>query len=540
MHIAQLHFAHAGQAEREIQIPLADLGESIRPLATPFDMVFLDQKNPKGAVERPLAVAVEPDAELVMDAEVSEELMDVGSISGPELVELSRNMPEFAEDMLEITDVAQRVINASKQGDTTPDESLPDRSLDLPDAAVMRTEPDHMPIGNLKDTARVRQTVLPEIPDAVEGVPQKHADMKAPRAVVDVETDAPAAELAVPVDQVLNAPREQNAPIVVSSVSTALPRIAPSLGARTVREVFPVQRHFMSGHNFQSERASEPGGAVPVLDSRPVIDRPRQVLERPAEQSDVSQGKTAVLPRPSELQIAGTHASIPGVPPTQQQNSPKSKAEERVSDIPAPSPALEMGAKTVPAPDVAKPTPLAWAAAPLIYTVEQEAGRPIPDDMGFRVVEHVSSPAGDLKSVAHTRGTEVPRMVTAQIAEIVRQQPERPVELTLSPEELGRLRMSFQSEGSAMHVILSFERPDTLELMRRHIDQLAQDMRALGMSDVSFTFQQQTSEGGGGTYSEGGSARSSPDPQSDQQSMPEDLTSRVLNIAGRAGVDIRV
>ena len=86
---------------------------------------------------------------------------------------------------------------------------------------------------------------------------------------------------------------------------------------------------------------------------------------------------------------------------------------------------------------------------------------------------------------------DAPRLISAQVVEIARTQPDKPVELTLNPEELGRLRMTFQSDSTSMNVVLQVERPETLELMRRHIELLAQDMKELGYEDVSFSFQQQ-------------------------------------------------
>ncbi|WP_185960981.1 flagellar hook-length control protein FliK [Aliiroseovarius halocynthiae] len=171
---------------------------------------------------------------------------------------------------------------------------------------------------------------------------------------------------------------------------------------------------------------------------------------------------------------------------------------------------------------------------------EVDAEQSIEDDIGFRSVDHVSIQSSESKQSPPARGPEIPRMVSAQISEIIRQQPDRPVELTLSPEELGRLRMSFQSDGSSMHVTLSFERPDTLDLMRRHIDQLAQDLRTSGLSDVSFTFQQQTADGGDGSPSGDGRPGFAETDTHNTLAGPADDTPIVLNVAGQTGVDIRV
>ncbi|MCI2394740.1 flagellar hook-length control protein FliK [Aliiroseovarius sediminis] len=90
---------------------------------------------------------------------------------------------------------------------------------------------------------------------------------------------------------------------------------------------------------------------------------------------------------------------------------------------------------------------------------------------------------------AQRTAADIPRLISAQLVDVARARPDKPVELTLNPEELGRVRMTFQTDSSSMNVVLQIERPETLDLMRRHIQQLAQDMHALGYDDVSFSFQ---------------------------------------------------
>ena len=66
--------------------------------------------------------------------------------------------------------------------------------------------------------------------------------------------------------------------------------------------------------------------------------------------------------------------------------------------------------------------------------------------------------------------------------------PSRPVEITLSPEELGRVRLSVSASDGGIVVNVVAERPETLDLLRRHIDQLGQEFQALGYADIGFSF----------------------------------------------------
>ncbi|MGY6534253.1 MAG: flagellar hook-length control protein FliK [Pararhodobacter sp.] len=82
--------------------------------------------------------------------------------------------------------------------------------------------------------------------------------------------------------------------------------------------------------------------------------------------------------------------------------------------------------------------------------------------------------------------------VTRQMADTIAQAVQRgqsgQITVHLSPVELGRVEIAMQPREAGMALIILAERPEVLELLRRHIDQLADDMRALGYSDLSFQF----------------------------------------------------
>ena len=66
--------------------------------------------------------------------------------------------------------------------------------------------------------------------------------------------------------------------------------------------------------------------------------------------------------------------------------------------------------------------------------------------------------------------------------------PDRPVELALNPEELGRVRLTFTATDGGIHVAVMAERGETMDLLRRHIETLAQEFREMGYKDVKFEF----------------------------------------------------
>ncbi|WP_417205843.1 flagellar hook-length control protein FliK [Antarctobacter sp.] len=81
-----------------------------------------------------------------------------------------------------------------------------------------------------------------------------------------------------------------------------------------------------------------------------------------------------------------------------------------------------------------------------------------------------------------------------QVADGMARLSDGAVEIRLSPEELGHVRMQLVSADGGMTVHVSADRPETLDLLRRHIDQLARDLADAGYDGASFTF----SEGDGG------------------------------------------
>lgn len=63
--------------------------------------------------------------------------------------------------------------------------------------------------------------------------------------------------------------------------------------------------------------------------------------------------------------------------------------------------------------------------------------------------------------------------------------------LTLSPDELGQVRVTFQQDRQdpdRIVVMLGFDRPDTQDLFRRNVDQLAEALRNAGFSGVQIDF----------------------------------------------------
>ena len=90
---------------------------------------------------------------------------------------------------------------------------------------------------------------------------------------------------------------------------------------------------------------------------------------------------------------------------------------------------------------------------------------------------------------------EMARAVAQQMTAAIAQGSDGTIDLRLSPEELGRVRLALSPGDLGVTVSITAERPETLDLVRRHIDLFAQDLRQSGFQNLAFTFGQDTRRG---------------------------------------------
>ena len=172
------------------------------------------------------------------------------------------------------------------------------------------------------------------------------------------------------------------------------------------------------------------------------------------------------------------------------------------------------------------------------------AGRDVEGERERDPLAPVESPSaarrdGGVSALGAPARTEMAQRIVRQIAEATAPVPDRPIQLTLDPEELGRVRLTFHSTDGALAVAIHADRIETLDLMRRHIDTLAGEYRAMGYRDVSFSFGQHGHSGGqsGSQPQHAGllaqSVADAPAPAPHAASQPG-------WVSGRGGLDIRL
>ena len=123
------------------------------------------------------------------------------------------------------------------------------------------------------------------------------------------------------------------------------------------------------------------------------------------------------------------------------------------------------------------------------------------------------------------------------MAEALQKAQDRPVEIALNPRELGRVRMSISAAEAGITVSVIAERPETLDLMRRNIEQLTREFQTIGYENIAFSFS-------------GGEARQDFSDQQNDENRPAvtrlDLTSddnlppAAPRMVATSGVDLRL
>ncbi|WP_217704078.1 flagellar hook-length control protein FliK, partial [Salipiger sp. HF18] len=134
-------------------------------------------------------------------------------------------------------------------------------------------------------------------------------------------------------------------------------------------------------------------------------------------------------------------------------------------------------------------------------------GAPEPLEAGLGMLSgevRASGSASQAPAGTAFHRTETAASVLRQVIEGVTTAPgtgDDVIELQLRPEELGHLRFRMVQGEHGLLLSISADRPETLDLLRRHVDQLARSLSDLGYGDASFSFGE-----GGQSNGRGGEA----------------------------------
>ncbi len=127
--------------------------------------------------------------------------------------------------------------------------------------------------------------------------------------------------------------------------------------------------------------------------------------------------------------------------------------------------------------------------------------------------------------------------VARQIADAIPQSGDGAFEVRLSPEELGTVRLRMVPSEAGLVVQVQADRPETLDLLRRNIDMLADELARAGTHASGFSFGDNQQQQSGNSQQPGGPM---PEQQDTPAVMQADLTSQTAPRSASGGIDIRL
>ncbi len=150
------------------------------------------------------------------------------------------------------------------------------------------------------------------------------------------------------------------------------------------------------------------------------------------------------------------------------------------------------------------PMPAATPALPQSLAMQSDAAGELADHLSNGPVQPFDE--APKQNAAERARADLPaaRSVIQQITHSVsRPNAEGVIEVRLQPEELGRVRLTMVAAEAGLNIQVTAERPETLDLIRRHIDMFESDLRDQGFDGMSFSFAGEGSDTSDGRNRDG-------------------------------------
>ncbi|WP_299081985.1 flagellar hook-length control protein FliK [uncultured Ruegeria sp.] len=233
---------------------------------------------------------------------------------------------------------------------------------------------------------------------------------------------------------------------------------------------------------------------------RPVLRRDDQPMRTPTSATPVlSEGKNSGNPASATRGSEIIRSDEPATAQTAHSAGPVSKpfvtpstkdsrlaVDSQSPPIPADTSARAQAPK--PAPTVAQLQLIAAAKAAgsdEVQQIEKAEGLLSARDEPSLQTTRDSGP--QLISTSATTRAEIARAIAGQLAAAIQSRPgSGAIEIALNPEELGRVSIVLNGREDGLHMTIAAERPETLDLMRRHMATLTAEFQKLGYGEMSF------------------------------------------------------
>lgn len=251
------------------------------------------------------------------------------------------------------------------------------------------------------------------------------------------------------------------------------PRQEPAPAVDAVHTVAPAQQVIASSTDRSPDGLGQVDGSE-TIDERSIVtagsssDPFRKLSPAPAAAQVLAGGLQAAL-------ASTTAAPLPESPPTGTFNT-----QQSVISIEGRQP----------------PQPIKSAAAvALIGAAGFAEGLSLENQTDTRIGAPSSAPTvgrSDAPLALTPAASPDPKAVAHQITQALIRMDGARTEVILDPIELGRISLTFVTKDDGVSVLVTADRPETADLMRRNSDQLQRDLSNAGYYGVEFEFDQRT------------------------------------------------
>lgn len=304
-----------------------------------------------------------------------------------------------------------------------------------------------------------------------------------------------------------SAPGTEQAKVTTQPVKATEPKLPLGTTTVTVQTVAAAEGPVPAAARPAAETAAATAAATTALPAKTVSlaeSRIKAALAAPSTETEASPepvAASAAMPVADKAGAVAPGVATAALAASQPTPGPVEETPPRVAR-------LRQTTEAAPIRDRAPSAAQASVAEMAVKATETAAAPATPPSEGAAPTTSASAPmsfstplgaerAGHLtggSEAAAAQRAASPHAIAHQMSQALADAGNRTVELTLSPEELGKVRMTLTSNDGAITVTVQAERPETLDLMRRNIDSLARDFRDMGYSNIGFDFGQQTDQ----------------------------------------------
>ncbi|WP_171101416.1 flagellar hook-length control protein FliK [Ruegeria sp. HKCCD7255] len=196
----------------------------------------------------------------------------------------------------------------------------------------------------------------------------------------------------------------------------------------------------------------------------------------------------------AQTALANNHMARPTAKTTKPVEAPPVELIRRISQPIEPiKPEMPQVQKPV-APTMARSVEMFELRADPMQSSEGEWAASAKETLNTQVARDLSA-----SQMMNTARADTARAIAGQMAAAISAKPgSGAIEIALNPEELGRVSIILNGREDGFQLTIAAERPEALDLMRRHLAVLSSEFQKLGYSDLSFDLGMSNNTGKGG------------------------------------------